>query len=226
MLNVSGLFRCRPCRNGELTSQSPSFWEDGGLMSWSSSPPLSGERGFYKDREGNRAKRSRERVEKFFVCRRPQFIPIRQLMVQCASSCLVILALHHPGFMSSWLTVEGWCGPWPVVSVCCGCGEQIHTDYRSPVEKGAAWPLSEWERGPRPLPGQAFIAFIGTLHWEWSSFTMHRFTVGGYLLQTTKERMLLITSKRRMLQSKGKSGYTPYFGCLAQTLGSYFKYMQ
>ena len=32
----------------------------------------------------------------------------------------------------------------------------------------------------------------------WSSFT--RFAVGDYLLQITKERMLLITSKRRMLQ--------------------------
>ena len=33
---------------------------------------------------------------------------------------------------------------------------------------------------------------------------MHRFTVGDYLLQITKERMLLITSKRRMLQIKGE----------------------
>ena len=33
---------------------------------------------------------------------------------------------------------------------------------------------------------------------------MHRFTVGDYLLQITKERMLLITSKRRMMQIKGK----------------------
>ena len=32
---------------------------------------------------------------------------------------------------------------------------------------------------------------------------MHGFTVGDYLLQTTKDRMLLITSKRRMLQLKG-----------------------
>ena len=32
---------------------------------------------------------------------------------------------------------------------------------------------------------------------------MHWFTVGGYLLQT-KDRMLLITSKRRMLQIKGE----------------------
>ena len=36
--------------------------------------------------------------------------------------------------------------------------------------------------------------------------TKHGFTVDDYLLQTTKERMLLITSKRRMLQIKGKSG--------------------
>ena len=32
---------------------------------------------------------------------------------------------------------------------------------------------------------------------------MHRFTVGDYLLQKTKDRMLLITSKRRMLLSQG-----------------------
>ena len=31
---------------------------------------------------------------------------------------------------------------------------------------------------------------------------MHRFTIGDYLLQTTKDRMLVITSKRRMLQLK------------------------
>ena len=30
--------------------------------------------------------------------------------------------------------------------------------------------------------------------------------VGDYLLQITKERMLLITSKKRMLQIKGESG--------------------
>ena len=49
---------------------------------------------------------------------------------------------------------------------------------------------------------------------------MHRFAIGDYLLQITKERMLLITSKRRMLQIKGESGltgYTPYLGCLLYT---------
>ena len=40
----------------------------------------------------------------------------------------------------------------------------------------------------------------------YSSFTMHRFTVGDYLLRTAKDRILLITSKRRMLQLKGESG--------------------
>ena len=34
---------------------------------------------------------------------------------------------------------------------------------------------------------------------------MHRFTLAGYLLQKTKERMLLITSKRRIFAKvKGK----------------------
>ena len=75
-----------------------------------------------------------------------------------------------------------------------------------------AWPLSkekEGQREPRralPLPVQTFIAFLATLHREWSSFTMHRFTVGDYLLQTTKERMLLIISKKRVLQIKEESG--------------------
>ena len=72
-------------------------------------------------------------------------------------------------------------------------------DYRSPVEKKQWHGHSLSERGPRLLPGQAFIAFLGTLHRGWFSFTMHRFAVGDYLLQTTKERMLLITSKERML---------------------------
>ena len=65
---------------------------------------------------------------------------------------------------------------------------------------------SESPRESRPLPGQAFIALLGTLHRGRSSFTLHKFTVGDYLLQTTKDRMLLIISKRRMLQLKGESG--------------------
>ena len=55
----------------------------------------------------------------------------------------------------------------------------------------------------QPLPGQAFIAFLVTLHGGWSSFTISRFIVGDYLLQTTKKRN---HSKRRTLQIKEESG--------------------
>ena len=67
--------------------------------------------------------------------------------------------------------------------------------------------LSKSERGPRDprhLSGLAFIVFLGTLHQGWSSFTMHRLVLGGYLLQTTKERMSLITSKKNICNVKGK----------------------
>ena len=33
---------------------------------------------------------------------------------------------------------------------------------------------------------------------------MHRFTVGGYLLQITQGRRLLITTKKRILQVQGE----------------------
>ena len=45
---------------------------------------------------------------------------------------------------------------------------------------------------------------------------MHRFITGDYLLRTTKDRILLITSKTRMLQLKGETGHSPYF-CLLYT---------
>ena len=39
------------------------------------------------------------------------------------------------------------------------------------------------------------------------AFTMHKFALGGYLLQKTKERMLLIISKKKdICKCKGKSG--------------------
>ena len=98
--------------------------------------------------------------------------------------------------------------------LCCGGNGQIHTDYRNPVEKKGQHGHSRSEReregqrepkkDSRPPPGQAFIAFLGTLYRGWSSLTVHRFTVGDYLLQITKERMLLITSKRRMFQMQGE----------------------
>ena len=78
------------------------------------------------------------------------------------------------------------------------------------------------ERALRPLPGQAFIVFLGPLHQRWSSFTMHRFVLGSYLLQT-KERMSLNTSKKDICNVKGEmveTGYAPHLGGLAQILGS------
>ena len=49
--------------------------------------------------------------------------------------------------------------------------------------KGSAQLLYKWETGPRPPPWLAFIIFLGTLHQGWSSFTMHRFALGGYRKQ-------------------------------------------
>ena len=63
-------------------------------------------------------------------------------------------------------------------------------------------PLSQ-EESARPLPGQAFIVFLGPLHQRWSSFTMHRFVLGSYLLQT-KERVSLNTSKEDICNVKGE----------------------
>ena len=75
---------------------------------------------------------------------------------------------------------------------------------QSPVEEKGQHGLSLSERGRRPLPRQAFIAFLGTLRQGWSSFTMHRFTLGGYLLQITKERDDANYIKEGYLQMQGK----------------------
>ena len=100
--------------------------------------------------------------------------------------------------------------------------------------KGTARPLSQEESvsehlshslkrraPPQPLPWQAFIVFLGPLHQRWSSFTMQRFVLGGYLLQT-KERVSLNTSKEDICNVKGEvveTGYAPYLEGLAQILG-------
>lgn len=56
----------------------------------------------YKEEEGNTAKRSREGFEKFSACHRAWSIPIRPVIVRCASS-----RVSHPGFMSPGSTIEG-----------------------------------------------------------------------------------------------------------------------
>ena len=96
-----------------------------------------------------------------------------------------------------------------------------HRLQKSCGGKGAAWPLCQ-EESTRPLPWQAFIAFLGPLHQRWSSFIMHRFVLGGYLLQTTKDMMSLNTSKKDICNVKGEmieTGYVPYLEGLAQILG-------
>ena len=91
-----------------------------------------------------------------------------------------------------------------------------HGLQKSCAGKGTVRPLSQEEstsehlghslkrRAPWPLPWQAFVVFLGPLHQRWSSFIMHRFVLGGYLLQTTKERMSLNTSKKDICNAKGE----------------------
>ena len=82
--------------------------------------------------------------------------------------------------------------------------------------------MATLSRGEHPIPclDRFFIAFLGPLHQRWSSFTMHRFVLGGYLLQT-KERMSLNTSKKDICNVKREmveTGYAPYLEGLAQIL--------
>ena len=85
----------------------------------------------------------------------------------------------------------------------CGSSIQIHTDYRNPVEEQGWRGHSLKRRAPRPLPWQAFIVFLGPLHQRRSSFTMQRFVLGGYLLQT-RERVSLNTSKENICNVNGE----------------------
>ena len=84
---------------------------------------------------------------------------------------------------------------------------QIHKDYRVLWRKrdGMAT-LSRGELHADPCLERLLLLFWAHFR-GWSSFTTHRFALGGYLLQKTKERMLLITSKRKdICKCKGKSG--------------------
>ena len=56
--------------------------------------------------------------------------------------------------------------------------------------------------GPNPCLDRLLLLFWVQYIKGWSSFT--RFAVGDYLLQITKERMLLITSKNRMFANQGE----------------------
>ena len=88
---------------------------------------------------------------------------------------------------------DKWCGSWPVVSVSCGSNGQIHRDYRNPVEKRDSMAALQVRERAATLAWTAFIAFLGTLHRGWSSFTMHV--------------MLLITSEKKdIYKCKEESG--------------------
>ena len=132
---------------------------------------------------------------------------------------------HH--FKSFLSRIESlWCNWWrhrPAVSAMCLRQDKFTWTTESCGGKGMAQPLSQGEsaleclshsnnrRAHWPLPWKAFIAFLGTLHWGWSSFNMHGFELGGYFLQKTKERVLLITSKEKdIFKCKGTSGCTGY----------------
>ena len=69
-----------------------------------------------------------------------------------------------------------------------------------------ARPLSQEDTAPT-LVLTGFYCFSGHNTLRMVLITMHMFALGGYLLQKTKERMLLNTSKRKdILKCKGKSG--------------------
>ena len=83
---------------------------------------------------------------------------------------------------------------------------QIHTDYLVLWrKKDCTTTLSRGEHPTLALSG--FYCFSGHIALRMVLIRMHRFALGGYLLQKTKERMLLITSKRKdIYKCKGKSG--------------------
>ena len=70
-------------------------------------------------------------------------------------------------------------------------------DYRSPVAK------KEWHSAATPA-WTGFYCFSGYITSRMVLIYYAQVAVGDYLLQITKERMLLIASNRRMLQIRGK----------------------
>ena len=75
-----------------------------------------------------------------------------------------------------------------------------------------------------------FCCFSGHITWRMVLIHYAQVALGGYLLQTTKERKLLTTTEKKdICKCKGKSGRTGYtlsLRGLAYILGSYFKDMQ
>ena len=139
------------------------------------------------------------------IYKRPTYWVLWPLQYMC--QCLVIDVVSiflNPRALLHWLCVSE-ADPGQQDPVLWWQQTDTHGLQKSCGEKGTARPLSKSEREPlKPLPGQAFIVFLGTLHQGWSSFTMHRFVSGGYLLQTKGVTKYI---KEGYLQCKGRSGW-------------------
>ena len=93
-------------------------------------------------------------------------------------------------------------GPWRDLCVAAAMDKFTRTT-ESCGEKGMVRSLSQ-EESTSTLALSGFYCFSGHITLRMILFTMHRFTTGDYLLRTTKDRTLLITSKRRVLKLKGE----------------------
>ena len=127
------------------------------------------------------------------------------------------------------ILAEYWCGPRPKGSLSGGCDEQIHMDYKVLWRKRVGMAaLKVRERTLTPA-WAGFYCFSGYITWRKVLIYYAQFPIGDYLLQKTKERMLLTTSNIRRFQinrESGETGYTPYLGGLKQIFRSDFKNMQ
>ena len=84
---------------------------------------------------------------------------------------------------------------------CCGCNEQSHMDFRSPVDKRDSMATLRESTPTHAWTG--FYCFLVALHQRRSSFIMLRNTLNDYFLQITKKRML-------QMQGNNKSDWSGY----------------
>ena len=88
----------------------------------------------------------------------------------------------------------------------CGWNETNSHRLPSPVEEKGQRPLSQ-EESDLTLALTGLYCFSGHITMRMVLIYYAQFALGGYLLQKTKERMLLIPSKNKdICKCKGKSG--------------------
>ena len=113
-------------------------------------------------------------------------------------------------------TMEYWCRSQPMAGpVCCGSNGQIQTDYQVLWRKRDSRGLNctvTLSRGQRPtLTLTGFYCFSGHITLRMVLIYYAQVHFRWLPLQKTKERMLLITSKRKdIYKCKGKSSWTGY----------------